>query len=294
MKIQKSFHDETLGALYVVPTPIGNLEDITFRALKTLKEVAIIAAEDTRNTMKLLNHFDIHVPLISYHEHNKLKREEQLLERVKNGESIAIVSDAGMPAISDPGYELVKAAIEEDIKVVVLPGANAAICAIVGSGLTTDEFYFYGFLPRKNKEKEKELERLKSIQATLLFYESPFRVKETLQTMKKVFGGDRQVVAARELTKRFEEFIRGTIDEVIDWTNEHQLKGEFCLVLSGSTNGEESDETWWDGLTIKAHVDYYIEQNQFTSKEAIKQVAIDREVPKREVYQIFHDIKKES
>lgn len=287
MKIQKSFHDETLGVIYVVPTPIGNLEDITFRALRILKEVSIIAAEDTRNTKKLLNHFEINVPLLSYHEHNKLKREEQLLERVKKGESIAIVSDAGMPAISDPGYELVKAAIEEDINVVVLPGANAAVCALVGSGLATNEFYFYGFLPRKKKEKEAELERLRTLQSTLLFYESPYRVKDTLQMMKKVLG-NRQVVAARELTKRFEEFIRGNMDELIDWANQHELKGEFCLVVSGSEGIEEETGIWWRDLSIEEHIDYYIEGRQQTSKEAIKLVAIDRGVPKREIYQVYH------
>lgn len=149
MNIQKSFDDETAGVLYVVPTPIGNLEDITFRALKILKSVSLIAAEDTRNTKKLLNHFELSTPLISYHEHNKTAREEQLLERIKRGESIAIVSDAGMPTISDPGFEIVQAVIEEDQRVVVLPGANAALCGLIGSGLPTDEFYFYGFLPRK-------------------------------------------------------------------------------------------------------------------------------------------------
>src|SRR5690606_21901273 len=153
MMIQKSFENRSEGSLYVVPTPIGNLEDITYRALSILKSVSVIAAEDTRNTIKLLNHFEISTPLISYHEHNKLGREDQLLERLANGESIALVSDAGMPAISDPGYEIVKAATEQNLSVIVLPGANAALCALVGSGLPNKEFLFYGFLPRKQKEK---------------------------------------------------------------------------------------------------------------------------------------------
>ena len=287
MKIQKSFNEEELGIIYVVPTPIGNLEDITFRALNTLKNVSIIAAEDTRNTKKLLNHFEINVPLISYHEHNKLSREEQLLERVRRGESIAIVSDAGMPAISDPGYELVISAIEEELKVVVLPGANAALCALVGSGLSTNEFYFYGFLPRKKKDKEAELERLKYIQASLLFYESPHRIKETLLAMNKILG-NRQIVIARELTKRFEEFIRGSVEELMEWADQNEQKGEFCLVVSGSETEEIEMEIWWKDLTIMEHVDYYINEKQLSSKEAIKQVATDRNMPKREIYQIYH------
>lgn len=287
MKIQKSFNEEELGIIYVVPTPIGNLEDITFRALNTLKNVSIIAAEDTRNTKKLLNHFEINVPLISYHEHNKLSREEQLLERVRRGESIAIVSDAGMPAISDPGYELVISAIEEELKVVVLPGANAALCALVGSGLSTNEFYFYGFLPRKKKDKEAELERLKYIQASLLFYESPHRIKETLHAMNKILG-NRQIVIARELTKRFEEFIRGSVEELMEWADQNEQKGEFCLVVSGSETEEIEMEIWWKDLTIMEHVDYYINEKQLSSKEAIKQVATDRNMPKREIYQIYH------
>ncbi|KPH71534.1 16S rRNA (cytidine(1402)-2'-O)-methyltransferase [Oceanobacillus caeni] len=287
MKIQKSFSDENLGAIYVVPTPIGNLEDITFRALNTLKDVSIIAAEDTRNTKKLLNHFEINVPLISYHEHNKLSREEKLLERVRKGESIAIVSDAGMPAISDPGYELVRSAIEEELKVVVLPGANAALCALVGSGLSTNEFYFYGFLPRKKKDKEAELERLKYIQASLLFYESPYRIKETLLTMHKVLG-NRQIAIARELTKRFEEFTRGSVEELIEWANQNEQKGEFCLVVAGNDAEEEETEIWWKDLTIMEHVNYYIHKSQLSSKEAIKQVATDRNMPKREIYQAYH------
>src|SRR5690625_3198846 len=214
MKIQKSFEDNECGIVYVVPTPIGNLEDITFRALKILKEVTVIAAEDTRNTRNLLNYFDIHTPLLSYHEHNKAAREEQLIERLKAGEKIALVSDAGMPAVSDPGYELVQAAIEADQSVVVLPGANAALCALVGSGLTTTEFLFYGFLPRKKKEKEAELQRLQSLEATLLFYESPHRLKATLIALHDQLG-DRPVAIGRELTKRFEEYIRGTASELI-------------------------------------------------------------------------------
>ncbi|MFC3040997.1 16S rRNA (cytidine(1402)-2'-O)-methyltransferase [Virgibacillus xinjiangensis] len=288
MKIQKSFHDETVGAVYVVPTPIGNLEDITFRALKVLETASLIAAEDTRNTRKLLNHFELGTPMISYHEHNKLDREDQLLQRVERGETIAIVSDAGMPAISDPGMELVVAAIEKDLPVVVLPGANAALCALVGSGLPSDEFHFYGFLPRKKKEKASELERLKNIQATILLYESPYRLKDTLKALQE-FLGNRRITVARELTKRFEEYVRGSMEEILSWAEDHPPKGEFCLVVEGADEAvEQDDNLWWSHLSIPAHVNYYIEEKSMTNKEAVKLAAKDRAMPKREVYQAYH------
>lgn len=288
MKIQKSFEDNECGIVYVVPTPIGNLEDITFRALRILKEVTVIAAEDTRNTRNLLNHFDIHTPLLSYHEHNKEAREQQLIDRLENGENIALVSDAGMPAISDPGYELVQAVIEADLSVVVLPGANAALCALVGSGLSSKEFLFYGFLPRKRKDKEAELIRLKSLPATTIFYESPHRLKDTLKLLYDQLG-DRNLVIARELTKRFEEYVRGTISELLSWAKNNELKGEFCLVLEGSLESEEQEDLlWWSHLSVIDHVKHYMEEQKISSKEAIKLVATDRQMVRREVYQIFH------
>jgi 16S rRNA (cytidine1402-2'-O)-methyltransferase len=286
MKVQQSFKNESDGALYVVPTPIGNLEDITYRALNVLKEAVVIAAEDTRNTKKLLNHFDIHTPLISYHEHSKLSREEQIVNRVEKGEKVALVSDAGMPAISDPGSELVRSLIERDQKVIVLPGANAALCALVGSGLPSEHFFFYGFLPRRKKDKEEELERLKPLQATLLFYESPYRIKETLKSMLHIFN-NRKAVLARELTKRFEEYIRGDLDELMDWAERNEIKGECCLVVYGTDSEDAREAIWWSSLSVPEHVTYYIEQ-QYTSKEAIKKVAKERKMPKREVYQAFH------
>ncbi|UJL46465.1 16S rRNA (cytidine(1402)-2'-O)-methyltransferase [Virgibacillus sp. NKC19-16] len=290
MNIQKSFDDEMNGVIYVVPTPIGNLEDITYRSLKILGSVSIIAAEDTRNTKNLLNHFDIATPLISYHEHNKLAREGQLLERVENGESIAIVSDAGMPAISDPGYELVQAATSRDQSVVVLPGANAALCALVGSGLPPAEFYFYGFLPRKKKDKIEALHRLKATQATLLFYESPYRLKDTLNVMNEQLG-NRQVVIARELTKRFEEYVRGSMEELISWAQENELKGEFCVVVEGAPSSdleEQGNALWWSHLSVIEHVNYYMEERNLSSKEAIKQASVDRKLLKRDVYRAYH------
>lgn len=288
MKIQKSFDGHNAGTIYIVPTPIGNLEDITYRALKVLQSVAVIAAEDTRNTKKLLHHFKIETALTSYHEHNKEMKEAPLLARLQAGESVALVSDAGMPAISDPGYELVRAAIRQEIPVVVLPGATAALCALAGSGLPTTAFTFYGFLPRKKKEKENALAQLKQQRETLLFYESPFRVKDTLSVMQQVFG-DRQIAIARELTKRHEEYLRGSISEIIDVIAERQPKGEFCIVVEGGTaETSSSDPLWWGHLSIADHVRYYEENNGMTTKDAIKKVAGDRHMAKRDVYQLFH------
>lgn len=287
MQIQKSF-DKEEGTLYIVPTPIGNLEDITYRALNILRTVKVIAAEDTRNTRNLLNHFEIKTPLISYHEHNKEAREEQLLKNLERGESIAVVSDAGMPAISDPGYEIVQAAIKADRPVVVLPGANAALCALVGSGLPTKEFMFYGFLPRKKKDKIAELERLKQFTVTLIFYESPYRLKDTIKAIFEQYG-DRKLVIARELTKRFEEYVRGTASELLTWAEESELRGEFCLVLEGNREPATNDDVlWWSHLAVKEHVEDYINRKDMSSKEAIKQVSVDRGLMKRDVYQAFH------
>ncbi|MGY0694510.1 16S rRNA (cytidine(1402)-2'-O)-methyltransferase [Virgibacillus sp. FSP13] len=289
MNIQKSFENQLGGTVYVVPTPIGNLEDITYRALNVLRTVAIIAAEDTRNTKKLLNHFDISTPLISYHEHNKETREVALIERLEKGESIAVVSDAGMPGVSDPGYEIVRAAIDKELPVVVLPGANAALCALVGSGLPSTEFLFYGFLPRKKKDKISELDRLKNMQATLLFYESPFRVKETLSVLLEQLG-NRKIAIARELTKRYEEYTRGTMEEIISRLDDQTLKGEFCIVVEGNVRDEaaEDDALWWAYLSVIEHVTYYVETKGMHNKEAIKQVAKDRQMAKRDVYQAYH------
>ncbi|WP_217588373.1 16S rRNA (cytidine(1402)-2'-O)-methyltransferase [Lentibacillus saliphilus] len=288
MNVQNSFEASSSGVLYVVPTPIGNLEDITYRALSVLQSVTIIAAEDTRHTKKLLNHFDIKTPLISYHEHNKKEREEALISRLKQGETIAVVSDAGMPAISDPGHDLVVAAIQKDLSVVVLPGANAALCALVGSGLPASAFTFIGFLPRKTKEKVAELERLKQHTSTLIFYESPYRVKDTLSTIESVFG-DRHIAIARELTKKYEQFVRGTVRELVDWMDTHPIKGECCIVVEGAhETSNDTESMWWASYTIKAHVDHYIVDEQMSSKSAIKQAALDRNIPKRDVYQAYH------
>lgn len=288
MMIQKSFANEIEGSIILVPTPIGNLEDITYRALNTLKTATVIAAEDTRNTRKLLNYFKITTPLTSYHEYTKKEKIEKLINEAESGAKIAVVSDAGMPAISDPGTDIVEAALERNIKVIVLPGANAALSALVGSGLSTNEFYFYGFLPRKKKEMVEVLERLRSIPATLLFYESPFRVKQTLNVLHETLG-NREIALARELTKRFEEYIRGTMEEVLTWTETNELKGEFVIVVEGASEDEtDALEDWWTGLDMKEHVEHYMDKERLSSKEAIKQTAVDRGIPKREVYQNYH------
>lgn len=286
---QKSFANEEAGVLYLVPTPIGNLEDMTFRAIRMMKEADVIAAEDTRNTKKLCNYFEISTPITSYHEHNKEVSGKALLERVLQGEKIALVSDAGMPSISDPGFELVVAAIENGITVVPLPGANAALTALIASGLAPQPFYFYGFLSRNKKEKKAELAQLNKSHDTFILYESPHRLKDTLQAMAEVLGEQRKIVLCRELTKKFEEFLRGTMAEAIHWSKEEDILGEFCLIVEGNTEVEEEEsEQWWMNLSIVEHVDHYINEQSLISKEAIKQVAKDRDLPKRDVYQSYH------
>ncbi|WP_040977654.1 16S rRNA (cytidine(1402)-2'-O)-methyltransferase [Oceanobacillus jeddahense] len=291
MNIQNSYQSEEHAALYVVPTPIGNLEDMTFRAIRVLKECRLIAAEDTRNTKKLLHYFEIHTPLVSYHEHNHQEREKQLLDKIRNGESIAVVSDAGMPAISDPGSELVQAAIREGLHVIVLPGANAALVALVGSGLTAQPFTFYGFLPRKKKDKKETLEKLKILNSTLIFYESPYRIKDTLEVMEKVLG-ERQAAIGREISKKFEEFVRGTIQELFSWSKKNEMRGEFVIVIEGQNESAleqfRQESSWWEALSVKEHVEALMYKDHLSSKEAIKQTAIDRNLPKREVYQNYH------
>lgn len=284
--IQQSYKESEFGKLFIVPTPIGNLEDITFRALQTLKDVDIIAAEDTRHTQKLLNHFEINNRLISFHEHSKQSRKEQLIEKLLEGKNIALVSDAGMPTISDPGYDLVKTAIEENISVVVLPGANAALCALVGSGISPNEFLFYGFLPRKKQEQELELDRLKNIKATLIFYESPYRLAETLQNITKSLG-NRQVVIAREITKIHETFVRGHAEDVLNWINENEVKGECCIVVEGNKE-KIQEEKWWMKLSLEEHVQHYEQIEKIPHKQALKQVAKDRNISRRDVYQAIH------
>ena len=276
---QQSFKDGEAGPkLYLVPTPIGNLEDMSFRAIRIMKEADVIAAEDTRNTKKLCNYFEIDTPVISYHEHNKQQSGKQLIERIENGQTVALVSDAGMPCISDPGYELVLEALEKQITVIPLPGANAALTSLVASGLVPQPFYFYGFLDRGTKGKKKELEKLKYVTSTFVLYESPHRLKETLQVMLQILGN-----------RKFEEFIRGDLESACHWAKENEMRGEFCIIVEGGSEEEKSqEEQWWQELSIVDHVNIYIEEKGLTSKDAIKQAAKDRNVHKREIYHLYH------
>ena len=288
MKSQKSSQHETGSCLYLVATPIGNLEDMTVRALRILKEVDVIAAEDTRNTKKLCNYFEIDTPLVSYHEHNLEAGGEKLLTYLREGKSIALVSDAGLPCISDPGADIVEKALAEDFAVVPVPGANAALTALIASGLTPQPFYFFGFLNRNKKERRLQLEKLAKREETILFYEAPHRLKEALKDLHLVLG-NRRIVLARELTKKFEEFLRGTIEEAIEWVESNEIRGEFVVVVEGNTSGEvEEEECTWTSMTIVEHVNYIIEETNVSSKEAIKEVAKLRGLPKRDVYNEFH------
>ena len=235
----------TDGMLYLVGTPIGNLDDMTYRAIATLKTVDLIAAEDTRHTGKLLKHFQITTPQISYHDHNRQQRAGQLISKMLAGETIALVSDAGMPGISDPGFELVAEAIAEKINVVPIPGVSAVITGLVASGLSPEKFAFLGFLPTKKKIRLEQLEDLQSETKTLVFYEAPHRLLKTLQEFQEIFGGDRQIVCARELTKLHEEFWRGSIEQAIVYYASHQPKGEFTVIVAGqqkAIRAEISDE----------------------------------------------------
>lgn len=288
MKSQKSSQHEQGSCLYLVATPIGNLEDMTMRALRILKEVDIIAAEDTRNTRKLCNYFDIQTPLISYHEHNLEVGGEKLLALLREGKSVALVSDAGLPCISDPGADIAAKAIAEDFAVVPIPGANAALTALIASGITPQPFYFFGFLNRNKKDRREQLEKLSKREETLLFYEAPHRLKETLKDLHLVLG-NRQITLARELTKKFEEFLRGSIEEAIEWASTNEIRGEFCVVVEGNTSGEiEEEDNYWTDLTLEQHVNYIIEETQVSSKEAIKEVAKLRGLSKRDVYNDYH------
>lgn len=278
------------GKLYLVPTPIGNLKDITLRALEVLKSADVIAAEDTRNSLKLLNHFDIKKTLISYHMHNEQGKSLEIIDRLKSGETIALVSDAGMPGISDPGSVIVSKCIEEGIKFEVLPGASAFTTALIHSGLDTSKFSFRGFIPRDNKGRNALLEDIKDHRETLIFYEAPHRLLSTLTFLKESFG-DRKIAACRELTKLHEEIVRGTIGEVIEFFKEKAPRGEFVLVLSGLTDEEiESDKRKaFEDLSIEDHIRKYIGEG-LSKKDAIKKVAKDRNEPKSVIYKYSTEI----
>ncbi|MGO1061122.1 16S rRNA (cytidine(1402)-2'-O)-methyltransferase [Planococcus sp. FY231025] len=288
MKSQKSFQEQG-ATLYLVATPIGNLEDMTVRAIRILNEVDVIAAEDTRNTKNLCNYFDIQTKLVSYHEHNQESGGYKILSYLQDGKSVALVSDAGMPCISDPGEDIVKKVLAEGFPVVPIPGANAALSALIASGITPQPFLFFGFLPRGKKERQSELEVLSQKQETLIFYEAPHRLKDSLKNMQKAFGAERQIVLAREVTKKFEEFLRGTVEEAAEWADANTIRGEFCIVVEGNASPEPVEaEAWWEHLSIAEHIEAVMEEKNLSSKEAIKEVAKERGLPKRDVYQEYH------
>ena len=272
------------GKLYLVATPIGNLEDITLRALKVLKEVDLIAAEDTRHTLGLLNHFEISKPLISYYKETEKSKSPILLEKLLNGTNIALVSDAGTPGISDPGEEIVKEAIKENIEIIAIPGACAFVNALIASGMNTKEFSFIGFLSSNKKEKKEKLEELKYDTKTLIFYESPHRLENTLKIMQEILG-NRKIVLAREITKVHEEFIRGTLSTVIEQIVD--IKGEFVILLEGnSTSKQQKQILDLNKLSLEEHYKYY-EKKGMDKKNIVKQIAKDRNVSKNEIYQYF-------
>lgn len=274
--------EKNTGILYIVATPIGNLDDITLRAIKTLKEVDLIAAEDTRHTLKLLNHLEISKPLISYHRHNEEQRKEVIINRLKNGENIAIVSDAGTPGICDPGEVVIYECIKENIKVVPIPGACAMVNALIASGISTREFSFLGFLPLNKKLRKEKLEEIKSEKKTLIIYEAPHKLKNTLEDLKKTLNKDRKIVLARELTKIHEEFIRGNIEEILSKVD--NLKGEMVIIIEGNKDIEENNK--FLDISLEEHYKYYEDQG-LEKKEIIKKIAKDRNLPKNEIYQHF-------
>ena len=275
------------GKLYICPTPIGNLEDMTYRTIRILNEVDLIAAEDTRHSIKLLNHFEISKPLTSYHEHNKDSKGGYLINKLLEGENIALISDAGMPGISDPGEDIIKQAIEHNIDIEVLPGATASITALVGSGLETAKFAFEGFLDRDKKVRRNQLEELKEERRTIIFYESPHRLKDTLKDMLKVLG-NRRIAVNREITKKYQEIIREHIETVINIFNEKEVKGEFVLIVEGF-KGEKTVQNSYEDLTEREYVITLME-NGMDKKDAIKTVCKDRKLKKDVVYKQVLDL----
>lgn len=265
------------GKLYICPTPIGNLEDMTLRTIRILGEVDLIAAEDTRHSIKLLNHFDIKKPLTSYHEHNIREKGIELINKLNRGENIALISDAGMPGISDPGQELIREAINENIDVVALPGPTASITALVVSGLSTDKFIFNGFLSSKKRDRRKELEFIKDNENTTIIYESPHRLADLLEDMSYILG-DRRLSISRELTKKYEETFRGTADEALEKFKASGIRGEFVIIVEGSCGEKEIEE-----IDIIETLKGLLEEG-LTKKEAIKKVSLEYGIPKNLAY----------
>lgn len=272
------------GTLYLCATPIGNLEDMTFRCIRILKEVDLIAAEDTRNSIKLLNHFEIKTPMTSYHEYNKIEKGHKLVEHLLNGEDIALITDAGTPGISDPGEELVKMCQEAGIVVTAIPGAAACITALTISGLSTRRFAFEAFLPADKKERQEVLNELKEETRTIVLYEAPHRLVKTLQLLYDTIG-NRKISICRELTKKHETVFAATMEEALAYYNNHEPKGECVMVIEGKSRDEirAEEQAHWEEMTIEEHMEYY-ESQGIDRKEAMKRVAKDRGIGKRDVY----------
>ncbi len=276
------------GTLYLCATPIGNLSDVSTRFIKTLELVDIIAAEDTRVTLKLLNHFNIKKQLTSYHEHNKHEKGEYLVSLLKEGKNVALVSDAGTPAISDPGEDLVRLCIENDINVTSIPGCVALINALILSGLSTKRFSFEGFLSVNKRHRKEHLTSLAKDTHTMIFYEAPHKLPYTLSDMAEVFGKNRKIALVRELTKLHEEVLRLTLGEAIEKFNEDKPRGEYVIIVDGCSEEEiKTEEEWWSELSLIEHIEIYIKKGM-SSKDAIKQTALDRNVSKRDVYNQYH------
>ena len=273
------------GCLYLVATPIGNLSDMSERALKVLSEVDFIAAEDTRNSLRLLTHFGISKPLISYFEHNKRERGQTIIQRLEQGESCALITDAGTPAISDPGEDLVRMCAENNITVISVPGACAAICALTLSGLATARFCFEGFLPTAKSERRSRLDALRNEERTMIFHEAPHKLKNTLSDLETVFGDNRKIALCRELTKLNEQTIRTTIGKAIKYYEENQPRGEYVLVVSGIESA--LSDCFWQQMTVEQHLEYYTKSG-IDLRDAIKNVAHDRGVPKNDIYKTVH------
>lgn len=274
------------GKLYLCATPIGNLEDITLRVLRTLKEVDLIAAEDTRNSIRLLNHFEIKTPMTSYHEYNKIDKAYQLVAKMREGKNIALITDAGTPGISDPGEDIVRICYEEGIPVTSLPGAAACITALTMSGLPTRRFAFEAFLPKDKKEHQAVLEELKTETRTIIIYEAPHHLVRTLQELSDTLGGDRRLTICRELTKRHEEKLQMTLADSLSYYEVNEPRGEYVLIIAGRSREEmkKEEQAGWEALSLEEHMAHY-ESQGIDRKEAMKRVAKDRGVSKRDIYQ---------
>ncbi len=275
------------GKLYLCATPIGNLGDVSARCLEVLSSADLIAAEDTRRTLQLLNHFGITKPLTSYHEHNKREKGGYIVSLLKDGKNVALVSDAGTPAISDPGEDMVKLCIENGIEVTSVPGPVAAVNALILSGLNASRFAFEGFLSVNKRHRREHLESIKNDTRTLIFYEAPHKLKNTIADMQSAFGGNRRIALARELTKIHEEVMRCTLDEAAAYYEENAPRGEYVIVVEGAAAEKSETENEWNDVPVKEHVERYISQGM-TVKDAVKAAAADRNVPKRDVYNEYH------